>query len=75
MLSWFQQGRLGELRRGMDVFLEEIEIQKVADSYIGLIDKARQGGLPCRLALYWRISYEVMYGQLRGHPQAQIVPY
>lgn len=75
MLNWFQKGRLGELRQDMHTFLERIEVQNVADSYRDLIDKARQGDLVCRLALYWRMSYEVMCGQLHDLPRAHILPY
>lgn len=75
ILTWFQRGRLGELRRELETYLEKIEVQSIAAPYRPLISRCRQGTLAHKVALYWRISYETLCNHLGQHPNACFLVY
>ena len=75
ILSWFQRGRLGELHRELETYLEKIEVQSVAAPYKHLIAHCRQGNLSHKVALYWRISYETLCNQLSQQPKTCFLVY
>jgi hypothetical protein len=75
ILQWFEQGRLGELKRDLHTYLDKIAVQNVAAPYHHLIARCRAGSLAQKIALYWRISYETMCRQLADHPGTCLLVY
>jgi len=75
ILVWFERGYLTELRSDLNTFFEKIEIQRTAHQYKSLVQKFRNGNLAHKVALYWRISNEVMYRQLDECPKANNLIY
>lgn len=75
ILNWFERGHLGELSRDLETYLEKIEVQTVSRSYQHLIAQCRNGNLAHKVALYWRISYETMFTQLKQHPSVKLLIY
>jgi hypothetical protein len=75
MLSWFERGSLIELQDDMNRYIEKIAKQNISASYRELINLCEKGGIEHHLSLYWRISYETMLNNLRGHPFTQVVVY
>ena len=75
ILTWFGRGRLTELRRELEVYLEKIEVQSVSKPYKRLLDLCRNGTLAHKTALYWRISYETLFKRLVRHPNAHFLVY
>lgn len=75
ILKKFESGGLSELRRDIDTYLPKLEAQAISKDYKNLIARCRDGSLAHKLALYWRISYETMFRQLRGHSLAEFLIY
>jgi hypothetical protein len=75
ILAMIEQGYLKELRRDLNTFFEKLEIQCTAQKYKNLINKFRYSNMAQRLALYWRISNEIMYHELIDCPTANNLVY
>ena len=75
ILSWFERGVLGELRRDLETYLEKIEVQTVSRPYRDLIVRVRNGDLAHKIALYWCVSYETMFRHLQGYSSFQFLVY
>jgi hypothetical protein len=75
ILTWFDRGSLVELHRDLETYLDDITAQPIASSYGDELARARSGGLAHRVALYWRISYETLFSQLDGDPNAELLVY
>jgi len=75
ILSWFERGGLGELRGQLETFLDRLEAQPVGEHYRSEIARCRDGGLAQTVALYWRVSYETMAGQIEGRAGAELLVY
>ena len=75
ILRWFERGRLQELRNTMDTYLDKIDAQSIGSAYRGEIEICRRGSLAHLLGLYWRISYETICKELRGHDQLIAIAY
>jgi hypothetical protein len=73
ILSWFERGRLGELRADLDGFLDRLSAQSAGEPYRALIDRCRTGSLAHRAALYWRVHNEWLVRGLEGFPGFQLV--
>lgn len=75
ILTWFGRHRLVELRSALDTYLEKVEVQTAGAPYHPLIERCRNAGIAHKVALYWRISYETLYRQLKDSPLAKFVIY
>ncbi len=73
ILTWFDRGRLTELRKDMETYLEKLELQPISKRHAELLARCREGNLAHRLALYWRVSYETMLRHLENHPSFRCV--
>jgi hypothetical protein len=76
MLRWFHKGRLGEVKRELESFVEKLACQRIGEEYASQIRTARAGTTAHRAALYWRACYEQMLGALeREHSRFLLLPY
>jgi len=73
ILDWFDKGSLGELRRDLETYLEDVDAQPVSLPYKNEIALCRNEGLIHKIALYWRISYETIFEKLKGYSPAHLV--
>lgn len=75
ILKWFERGRLVELRRDLETYLDKAEVQNVSKPYRNLLKRCRNGNMAHKIALYWRISYETMFRQLKKYSSFQFLVY
>ncbi len=73
--SWFERGRLRELRKDLDTFVPKISAQRVGERYGDQLAACRSGSELHRIALYWRVHNEALVDALVGLPNALIVTY
>lgn len=75
IINWFEKNRLGELRRDISDYISDLETQSISKLYNDKIGISKSGQLAHILALYWRISYETIFSQLRKNGNFHVIIY